>query len=57
MKHVWFVVAIISLIAAIHKTWLFGLKESYLFFIFAIIAFLMYLFRKNMTTPNKKSKS
>ena len=57
MKHVWIIVAIISLIAAIHKAWQFGLKESYLFFIFAIIAFMMYLFRKNMTTPNKKSKS
>jgi len=57
MKHVWIIVAIISLIAAIHKAWQFGFKESYLFFIFAIIAFLMYLFRKNMTTPNKNSKS
>ncbi len=57
MKHIWFVVALVSLIAAIHKTWMLGFKESYLFFIFAIIAFLMYLFRKNMTTPGKKSKS
>ncbi len=57
MKHVWFVVAIISLIAGIHKTWMFGLKESYLFFIFAVVAILMYLLRKNMNTPNKKTKA
>jgi flagellar biogenesis protein FliO len=57
MKHVWFVVSIISLIAGIHKTWLFGFKESYLFFIFAVIAFLMYLLRKNMSASDKKSKS
>ena len=57
MKHVWFVVSIISLIAAIHKTWLFGIKESYLFFIFAVVAFLMYLIRKNMGTQDKKPKS
>ena len=57
MKHVWFVVGIISLIAAIHKTWLFGFKESYLFFIFAVVAFLMYLLRKNMSASDKKTKS
>lgn len=57
MKHVWFVVGIISLIAAIHKTWLFGFKESYLFFIFAVVAFLMYLLRKNMGASDKKPKS
>ncbi len=56
MKHVWFVVAIISLIAGIHKTWMFGFKESYLFFIFAVIAALMYLLRRNMNNPNKIEK-
>jgi len=54
MKHVWLVVAIMSLIAAVHKTWMFGVKESYLFFIFAVIAFLMYLVRKKMGDSNKK---
>ena len=57
MKHVWFVVAIISLFAGVHKAWQFGFKESYLFFIFAVVSILMYLLRKNMNTPNKKTKS
>jgi ABC-type multidrug transport system permease subunit len=53
MKHIWMVVAILSLLAGIHKTWRFGLQESYLFFIFAFIAFIMYLIRKNMGKPKK----
>ncbi len=53
MKHIWMIVAILSLLAGIHKTWQFGLKESYLFFIFALISFIMYLIRKNMDTPKK----
>jgi len=51
MKHVWMVVAIASLLAGVHKTWKQGLQESYLFFIFALIAFIMYLIRKNMKGP------
>ncbi|MCF6240606.1 MAG: hypothetical protein L3J74_04585 [Bacteroidales bacterium] len=53
MKHIWMIVAILSLIAGVHKTWLLGIEKSYLFFIFAIIAFIMYLIRKNMGTPKK----
>ncbi len=53
MKHIWMIVAILSLLAGIHKTWKIGLEESYLFFIFAFIAFIMYLIRKNMGTPKK----
>lgn len=46
-------VTILSLLAGIHKTWRFGLQDSYLFFIFALIAFIMYLFRKNMGKQKK----
>lgn len=56
MKHVWMVVAIISLIGGIHKTWMYGIKESFLFFIFVLIAILMYLLRKNMDISNKNKK-
>ena len=54
MKHVWMIVAILSLLAGVHKTWKIGLSESYLFFIFAFVAFIMYLIRKNID-PTKKS--
>jgi membrane protein implicated in regulation of membrane protease activity len=53
MKHLWMIVAIVCLITAIHRTWLLGMKESYLFFIFAIIAFLMYLLRNFLSKQDK----
>jgi hypothetical protein len=56
MKHLWMIIAILSLIAAIHRTWLLGIKESYLFFIFAIVAFLMFLLRNYMGKQNKNKQ-
>ena len=53
MKHLWIIISIISLIIGIHKTWLHGLSNSYLFFIFAIIAFLMFLVRKKISQQDK----
>ena len=49
MKHIWIIIAILSLIIGIHKTWLQGLNNSYLFFIFAVVAFFMYLIRKKIS--------
>jgi len=54
MKHIWMIIAIISLIIGIHKTWDHGLNDSFLFFIFAVIAFLMYLVRKNISKQDNK---
>jgi hypothetical protein len=51
------VIAIFSLVAAIHRSWIAGFKESYLFFIFAIIAFLMYLLRNYLSKNDKKLKN
>jgi len=41
-------------VAAIHRTYLLGIKESYLFFIFAIVAFLMFLLRNYMSKQDNK---
>lgn len=57
MKHLWMAVSIMSLIAAIHRTWISGFNESFLFFIFAIVAFLMFLLRKYMSKQDKNKKS
>ncbi|MBN2757857.1 MAG: hypothetical protein JXR51_11820 [Bacteroidales bacterium] len=57
MKHIWMIIAILSLIIGIHKTWLHGFKDSYLFFIFVIIAFLMYLVRKNISKQDNNIKN
>jgi membrane protein implicated in regulation of membrane protease activity len=56
MKHLWMIIAILCLIAAVHRTWLLGIKESYLFFIFAIVAFSMYLLRNYLSKQNKNKQ-
>lgn len=56
MKHLWMVIAILCLIAGIHRSWILGIKESYLFFIFVIVALLMY-FLRNYLGKQKKNKS
>lgn len=56
MKHLWMIIAIMCLIAGIHRTWLLGIRESYLFFIFAMVALLMYLLRNDMGKRNKNKQ-
>ncbi len=48
MEYLWLAITAISLIAGIHKTYLLGLQESYVFFLFSIIAFLMYKLRLHL---------
>jgi hypothetical protein len=47
-------IAILALIAAVHRTIVLGFKESYIFYIFVLIALLMYFVRNYMS---KKEKS
>ncbi|RLD64086.1 MAG: hypothetical protein DRJ01_01900 [Bacteroidetes bacterium] len=56
LQILWLVVSILSLFAGIHKTIQLSFKESYLFFIFTLIALLMYFYRRNLrkTETNKK---
>ena len=53
MKHVWMVIAIMSLVAAVHRTWLSGFKESYLFFVFTGVALLMFFLRNFLSKQDK----
>ena len=48
LQILWLVVSILSLFAGIHKTIQLSFKESYLFFIFTLIALLMYFYRRNL---------
>ena len=58
LETVWFVVAIVSVLAGIHKTYTDGsFRESYLFFIISLIAFLMFFFRRSMRKSEEKNKS
>lgn len=54
----WLIVAILSIIAGMHKTYQHGFGKSYLFFIISFISFLMYFYRRNMRMKTKgKSKN
>ena len=44
----WLVVALLSLIAGIHQTVTMGFRESWLFFIIALVGFLMFFLRRNL---------
>jgi len=45
MKHIWILVSIVCLAAAVHSTLNEGIKESYLFFIFAFVSLFMFFLR------------
>ncbi|UCG28916.1 MAG: hypothetical protein JSV24_06020 [Bacteroidales bacterium] len=51
----WLVVAILSLLAGTHKTVREGFGESYLFFIIACIAVLMYFLRRYLRKNETKN--
>jgi len=53
----WLITSIICLLTGIHQTFYEGFSKSYLFFIFAIIAYLMYYFRKYMRKSNNTNSS
>jgi 4-hydroxybenzoate polyprenyltransferase len=57
MKHLWMIVAILSLIAAIHRTVVMGFKESYIFYIFVLVALLMFWIRSYMSKKEKNNKN
>jgi hypothetical protein len=59
LETVWLIVAILSIVAGIHKTYTDGgFRESYLFFIISLISFLMFFFRRRMRmNEDKKNKS
>jgi len=48
----WLITSILCLLTAVHQTIYEGFQKSYLFYIFAIIAFLMYSFRKHIRKSN-----
>ena len=56
MKHLWMVVAILCIIAGIHRSWILGINESFLFFIFAFVALLMYFLRNYLGKQNKSKQ-
>ena len=50
---IWIITAILCLFAAVHQTYYEGFTKSYILFIFSVVAFIMYLLRKQMRKSNK----
>jgi predicted RND superfamily exporter protein len=46
IEYVWLVTSILAIIGGIHKTYNKGLNQSWLFFAIAVIALLMFFFRR-----------
>lgn len=48
----WAVMAVVSLVAGIHKTYNHGFQKSLLFFGFVILSLIMYMLKRNMRIKN-----
>ncbi|GEM_PF-1949548 len=45
----WLTIAIICFIAGVHQSFVQGIKDSYMFFLFTTFALLFFLFHRNMS--------
>jgi len=54
LELIWLVTSLLCLLSAVHQTYYEGFSESYLFFIFSFIAFIMYLLRKEIRKTKKE---
>jgi hypothetical protein len=52
-EYVWLVLTVLCFAAAIHQTFKLGFSESYVFFIFAVMAFFMYYIRRTLRLAKK----
>lgn len=53
LEILWIITAILCLFAAIHQTYYEGISKSYVFFIFSIVALIMYYLRRQIRKSNK----
>ena len=52
----WLIISIMTLATGVHATFTHGLRNSYMFFIMTILAFLLYLARRRLRIKNSKEK-
>jgi len=53
MEVLWIAIAVICLIPWAHQTYTQGIKESYPFLLFSLVAIFMYLLRRQMRKNNQ----
>jgi len=56
LEIVWLITAVLCFLTAIHQTIFEGISKSYLFFIFSLVALIIYLLRRQMRKSNQNSK-
>ncbi len=56
IEFVWFSIAIICLVAGIHKTIVQDIGQGYIYFIFVVVALLMFFLRKYLRKTLEKDK-
>lgn len=54
MEYLWLAVSVLSFGVAIHKTLNFSLRASWLYYLFTVIALLMWFLRKKMRENEDK---
>ncbi len=57
VEFLWIATSILCLISGIHQTIYQGLSKSYLFFIFSLLAFLMFLLKRHIRKTNNSEKT
>ena len=57
LEIIWVITSILCLSTAIHQTYYEGFSKSYIFFIFSIVAFVMFLLRKQIRKSNKNNSN
>lgn len=54
LEIIWLITSILCLITGIHQTIFEGFSKSYSFFIFSLVAFIMFLLRKQLKNSTKQ---
>ncbi len=57
VEFLWIATSILCLISGIHQTIYQGFSKSYVFFIFSLLAFLMFLIKRHIRKTNNAGKT
>lgn len=56
LEIIWLITSFLCIVAGIHQTIYEGFSKSYIFFLFSIVAFLIFLFRQKTRKLNQNNK-
>ncbi|MDX9770730.1 MAG: hypothetical protein RBT19_10215 [Tenuifilaceae bacterium] len=56
LEYIWLILSVICLVLAIHATLKIGFAQSYMFFILAVVALLMFFLRRFRRKSNESNQ-